>query len=812
MNFYTNVSRKGNAILYRGYKDGKRVKERFKFGPTIFETSRNPSGKYKTLYGQLVEPVTFPTMKEASDHFKKYEDVTNHNVYGMQNYVCQFLAQAFPKDVKFDREQINVTTIDIEVASDQGFPLPEEAKHPVISITCKNNIDNIYYVWGLYEYDVSKTDKNVTYFYCENENNLLQSFVGWWSSAVNVPDVVTGWNTRMFDIPYLVNRINSTLGSEETKKLSPWGLINDRLVHTRTGQEVNTYDLEGISQLDYFDLFQKFGVLTYGQQESFKLDHIAHQVLGENKLSYDEYGSLHSLYKHDYQKFIDYNIKDVELVDRLEEKMALITLAMTMAYKAKSNYNDAFGTTQIWDSVIYNELLKENIVVPPKELKTKNKIVGGFVKDPKIGRTDWVCSFDLNSLYPNIIVQYNMSPETLTLEGEGDFARAANGSCYRKDVEGIIPKVIKKFYADRVEAKDKMLEAKKKYQEAPTKKLENDITIFDNQQMAIKILMNSLYGALANKWFRYFDLRIAEAITTTGQRAILTAEKSVNDEMNKLLSTDDDYVIAIDTDSVYIDMSKLVESNKPKNPVKFLDGVCQHFEKVIAKGYDQFAKETNAYENRMVMKREAIADRGIWTAKKRYILNVHNNEGVQYAEPKLKIMGIEAVKSSTPQVCRDKFEQIFKVIISGTESDTQKFIADFKSEFYKLSPEEIAFPRTVRDVKKWNDRKTIYTKGTPIHSRGSLLYNYHVLKEKLDQKYEIIKDGEKIKYVYLKVPNRIRENVIAFPNNLPTELKLHKDIDYNIMFSKSFLEPLLPILHAIGWEDSPKASLEDFFV
>ena len=642
-----------------------------------------------------------------------------------------------------------------------------------------------------------------------------------------IPDVITGWNTRFFDIPYIINRTAKVLGINVLSKFSPWELPLEHRKVVRRGSENDVYEIPGIQTLDYMELFQKFGY-SYGPQESYALNHIANVVLGEKKLSFEESGSLKNLYKDDHQKYIDYNMKDVELVDRMEEKMGLITLALTMAYKGGVNYQDTFGVTAIWESIIYRRLNLNKKVVPINiNEKPYRAFEGGYVKAPQVGRHHWVISFDLNSLYPNLIVQYNMSPETLVedtkmndvayyLSGQSVksvYSVAANGSSYRKDFDGVLPQIIEEYYDERVSVKKIQIAAQKQIQKGYSYELDKEINTMENRQMAIKILLNSLYGALGNKHFAHFDVRLAEGVTLSGQLAIQWAEKAMNAAMNNILKTEKDYVIAIDTDSLYVNFGPLVDKLNPTNPVSFLDKICkEHFEPVLEKAYSKLFNNMNAHKNRMVMAREGISDSGIWTAKKRYILNVHNNEGVQYKEPKLKIMGIEAIKSSTPEVVRGKFREAFNLIISGTEDDTQKFIRDFKNEFKSLSPEQVAFPRRVSNITDWYDHKTIYKKSCPIHVRGSLLFNRHVKFNKLNDKYELITNGNRIKFCYLKLPNSIKENIISFPDVLPKELNLHKYVDYDLQFEKTFIEPLKLILDSIGWSTEEQATLEEFFV
>ena len=836
--FYTCVDRIGNNILFCGYKNGERIRKRVPYHPTFYVPTDKDS-EWKTLQGRSVDVVNPGTMHDCREFLNEYKDIDNFKIYGNANYVTQFISDAFlERGIEFNRELINVTTVDIEVQSDQGFPHADEANFPVTAICLKNNIDNIFYVFGLGEWDKEESilsdemSSRVKYVKCDNEAKLLMKFLDQWQS--NYPDVLTGWNSRFFDTVYLVNRITKVLGDDMAKKISPWGILAKRELEFTAGtQEV--YEIRGVQQLDFMDCFKKFGY-TYGTQESYKLDNIAHVVLGERKIDYSEYGDLYTLYKENHQLFIDYNIKDVDIVDRLEDKTGLITLAMTIAYKALVNMSDAFGSVGVWDALLYNELKKRKIVVPPKINQTKERqIEGAYVKIPQNGMHDWIVSFDLNSLYPHIIMQYNMSPETIVddrcygvnvddlldetkYDKSDEYCMSATGQYFHKSKRGIVPEMVDNLYAERSAVKKEMLKTEQKVQDKGSSyELDKKIVTLNNQQMAIKILMNSLYGALSNEFFRYYDMRIAESITVTGQLTIRWAENTINKYMRKLLKSEEDYVVAIDTDSLYIRANDLVEKALGEKfdtdkGVKFLDKVAsEKFEPLLAKSYDKLCSFMNGYEQRMVMKREVIADKGIWTGKKHYALNVYNSEGVQYTEPKLKIMGIEVVRSSTPMPCRNMLKDTIRVIMTTDEETTQKYIEDCRNKFNELPPEDIAFPRGVSDINKWKDSRAIYKKGCPIHVRGALLYNFYLNEMKV-KNHEPIFSGEKIKFVYLKVPNALHENIIAFntASVIPKEFGITQMIDYDLQFKKAYLDPLNSILDAIGWTAEKRLTLDMF--
>jgi DNA polymerase elongation subunit (family B) len=830
MRFYTNVQLIGNQFLVRGVENGKRFETRDEFFPTLYVKTKKDS-KYRTLSGDAVEPVKPGTVRDCRDFYGKYESVDGFEIYGNDRYIYQYISDKYPEDeIKFDISKIKLVTLDIEVASEGGFPDVESASEEILAITIQDYTTKEITTWGIKPFNNTRSD--VTYYHCPSEYQLLNHFINYWMN--DVPDVITGWNVQLYDIPYICKRLNRVLGEKLMKRFSNWGLVTEGEVFIN-GRKHTTFDVGGLTQLDYLDLYKKF---TYKIQESYRLDYIAEVELGQKKLDHSEFETFKDFYSKGWQKFIEYNIVDVELVDRLEDKMKLIELALTMAYDAKVNYADVFYQVRMWDNIIYTYLKKRNIVIPPKNRTQKDeKYAGAYVKEPIPGMYDWVVSFDLNSLYPHLIMQYNISPETLleerhptvnvdkilnqnlNFEMYKDYAVCANGAMYRKDVRGFLPELMEKIYNERVIFKKKMLAAEQEYEKTKNKELVKEIARCNNIQMARKIQLNSAYGAIGNQYFRYYKLANAEAITLSGQVSIQWIMNKMNSYLNKVLKTDEvDYVIASDTDSLYINMGPLVESvfkgreKTTQSIVSFLDKVCQvELEKYIESCYQELASYVNAYDQKMIMKRECIAERGIWTAKKRYILSVWDSEGVRYEEPKLKIKGIEAIKSSTPAPCRKMLKDAFNIMMGGSEENMINFIEGCRYKFKKLSPEEISFPRSASDVQKYSSSSSVYIKGTPIHVRGALLFNYYIKQNKLTGKYSLIQNGEKIKFVYLKKPNIIHENVISFIQDFPRELNLDKYIDHELQFEKAFLEPLKIILDVVGWKIEKTANLDSFF-
>lgn len=841
--FYTSVVRWGNSILYRGIKDGRRIKNKINFSPSLF-ISTNEETEWKNLDGNYLKKVDFQNMNEASDFIKKYEGVDNFNIFGNTSYIYSFIHQYFPNEIEFDKKNIYIDYIDIEVDSENGFPDPELGERPITAISViRQNGHTIAFGCGDY---TSKNDEK--YFKCRDELHLLNTFLSYWK--YNHPDILSGWNIAGFDIPYIVNRITRLLGEESVKDLSPWGIVRVRdSYNSITGKLEMQYNIYGVEILDYIDVYKKFAK-GGTSQESYTLNHISKVELGEEKVDYTEYEDLYGLYKNNFQLFIEYNIRDSKLVMMLDEKLRLFDLILTMAYDSKSLYSNTFKQTIMIDSMIYGYLLSKNIIVPLRDFEDKaSSFAGAFVKEPQSGLHEWVVSFDLDALYPNIIIQYNISPETIIepkdytdemrriisegvsveklLNGEIDLSGLTNctltpnGQFYRTDKKGFIPEIIEELKKDRIRYKNMMLDYSKKYEGAVTdddkEKYENLVSRYNNAQLAKKQNLNSFYGSMGTPYFRFYDIRLALSITQAGKLSILWVEKRINKFLNSIADSDKDYVVAMDTDSLIISISDIlkkysVDTSDIISTINYMDTFCEdQIQPVINSAYDDLGNYLHVFKKTMRMKREVLANKGFWTAKKRYVINVYDNEGVRYKEPHLKIMGLDMIKSSTPMIIRDKMKEVVKLIMNSDEKTVQKFISDFKKTFSSIDIEDISFPSSVNGVSKYYDSVTIFKKGCPIHVKGSLYYNKFLKDNGLGDKYKKIQEGEKIKFAYLKVPNPLKVYVISFPSKLPKEFGLDEYIDYNKQFEKTFYNPMKDILDCVGWDIEKKSTLTKFF-
>ena len=826
--YYTNVNRWGNTLFVRGLEDGKEFRNKLKYGPTLYLNSKNKTG-VTSIYGEYLKPTQFDTMTEANSFVK---DHPNLKVFGFPLFHSTYISETFPNaDKLWKREELRTFNIDIEVTSNEGFPTVEAAAYPITAICIHDSMIDKFICFGdgdwlreKSELDSTLLDK-VVYIKCESEHQLISKFMKFWSD--NMPNVVTGWNVSGFDMPYIYNRLVN-LGFDPNK-LSPWNRCDMREVTlARADRSFKEVTMKGISVIDYIILYRKNFI-----QESYRLDWIAYLELGQRKLDHSEVTGLHMLYYTNYQKFIDYNIQDVNLVKMLDEKLGLIDAQLAIAYKSCMNYDEVGSPVRAWDSLINNELIKQNMQ-PHFSIETKDKtsqIPGGHVKEPIVGKHGWVLSFDLNSLYPHLVMQYNISPETIINKSKvwpdispgerikkflarepisdesNGYIVAGSGWMFSKEKEGILPKLMRTLYEERLMYKERML---KKQKEGKPFEYE-----FNNQQVR-KILLNSGYGAITNKFYRWYDQRLGESITLSGQFIIQEAEKNLNAYMNKLLKTDNkDYIIAIDTDSNYLNVQPLVDkffSDKSKDEViDILDKIAEEqLDKILEKGFIEVSEYQNTSGQKMTMKRECIADSAFWTAKKRYAMSVWDTEGFRHNESKTKIQGLEAIRSSTPKIMRDKLLKMIELTLREDEETLQKYVAEVKSEYMNLVPQDIAFPRTMNNITEYTI-KDGYMKGTPPHVKGAIAFNRLLDQKKLTNKWEKINNGEKGRFIYLREPNNVGTHVISFMTSLPEEIDVDKYIDREKMFDKTVEEPFKHILNPIGWSTKKIATLVDFF-
>ena len=834
MKFYTACAIKGNKILVRGYKDGVRFTDSVSFKPSLFIKSDKET-KYKTLNGIGVKRMVFDTLYDCREFLKQYEDLNDSPIYGNTDFVTQYLLETYESEVVYDLSQIKIAYFDIETETEGGFPDLRNPNEKINIIGVR--ISGVNY---------AITEKQVSIPNCKlilvsSEKELIQKFFE--LLRKEDIDVLTGWNVKLFDIPYIIGRARLFFDDKEIQSWLPFNLMKERETNIG-GTDYRLFEFPGYTTLDYMDLYKKFSGTS---QESYALNFIAKAELDEQKLDYSEYGSLREFYTKNFQRFAEYNIQDVELIEKLENKLRLIDLAVSIAYEAKIPFDVVFFATRIWGTICCDYLLRKDIIPPIQTSYAKDdQFVGAYVKDVAPGLYKNVVSFDATSLYPSIIMGWNISPETCIKKDASlsadDFLRskkkqipslveeasdqnaclACNGSMFTNNILGFIPILIERTFNQRKEAKNKMLELEKEYEHSKDANLLPRIAALKIRQSVKKILANSLYGCLGNPAFIYSSPELATAVTVTGQVIIRTAENCMNGYIRHLTKDNDkDYVLAVDTDSVYLNLDDIITQIQQKTQITditdFVDKICeQKIQPELKKEMDLLTKTLNCSENKIFFKREAIASAGMFIAKKRYALLVQDLEGIRFEEPKLKIMGLETARSSTPAIVRKKLKDCIKIILTKTPEELRQYVNEFYDEFMVLPISDVAAPRGVKGINKYSDNTKIYQTGTPIATKAALLYNNYSKKIGIDKQYAAIKENDKMKFVFVKVPNPYgmagKDAVMGFINSPPKEFNLEKYIDRKKQFEKTFGEPLDNILQAINWKLNAEVSLEDFFV
>jgi DNA polymerase elongation subunit (family B) len=814
--FYTNfdLDKDGNTVLIRGYENGKRFSRKETYKPFLF-VSTNEKTSYQTIHNEPVQRIDFQTIRDAKNFIRENKDVYGYNVYGLEKFPYACINDLFPHEVQFDTSLLKIGVLDIETARppEGGFPDPQIASAEVtlIPLFCGKRKISI----GLKDLDEEQ------YLKVNSEKELLKAFLNLWTRFDL--DIVTGWNCELFDIQYLFNRITKILGIEYAKKLSPWEQINKKTV-TIKNKKVEVVTLKGIQVLDYKDLYQKF---ILDKKESYSLDFIAQEELGVGKLSYDEYDSIFEFAEKDPLKFLQYNRIDCERVLQLDLKLNLLDLIIQMGYQAKTNFQDIYATVLPWDIIIHNYLLDKGIVVDPAPHNEEEDVEGGYVQEPIKGLHEWVVSFDLDSLYPSLIIQYNISPETFQgmkrdmpeiediLEGrfqnETTFSVAANGAMFLKEKRGIFAELMATRFDKRKSIKARMKEVEKEYEKLKDVNLNSLISSLDNAQKAAKLQMNAFYGMLLNAGCRWNKREFGQAITLSGQMTVKWAGKNLDIWLNSLLnSTSRVFTVYIDTDSCYLNLSELVKRKYPnktkEETVEWLDKFAQsEIQPFLKKTYTELFDMMGCIEFRTNMKRENICDRVIFSAKKKYVLNIWDSEGVRYEKPKLKVVGLQAIRSDTPKVCRDAIKKAMSIILNESESKLQDYVESFKQEYLKMGFEQIGKPTGVSGISEYS----LGGKSIPIHVRASLQYNDFITKNNLTDDYQIVYNGDKIKYCYMRDNNPIGSNVIGSPSKLPEIFNQY--LDKELQFEKTFFNPVESITKLINWQPKKVADLTAFF-
>lgn len=840
--YYSSFFRRGNRVYIRQInEDGTRSNIQVDYKPKLYITSEEPNCEFKNLGGEELYEIEFSDAKSA----KAYSEAYQGKLYGYPRFEYSCVDDQYPYEIEYNYDDLRIGFLDIEVESATHYSTIKNPDQPIILIQLLYK--DVYYIFGTKFYE--SYDNNVKYIKCSSEEDLLRKFVQVFRKFDL--DVVSGWNSAGYDLPMLHERMRLIEMEDWFKKLSPFGIIETSEVLVFGKMQLRV-DIKGIQHLDLIELMKKFDRTKY---ENYKLDTVSKAVLKKGKVAYD--GNLADLYVTDFKRFVDYGLRDVELVKEIEDAKNLIRMVMMVAYLNKANFIDSFSQIRMWDNQIMIYLKHEDKVQVPfliaKEQddyyneNENEKFEGAFVFHPITGRHEWVETVDVQSMHPSIIMSFNISPETYLSSSKKNVefflkdcvqytrelidtnaSSLANGAMFDNSYEGFLPKIVRRVFDMRNDAKSqykkykKLLDAIDNEEESKeiVKQYKNEIIKYDSLQFALKTNIAAVFGFLGNKYSRFFQLDMAEGITLTSQVMLKVGTSEVERVIREYTGTTNDVLLYGDTDSGFFSLESVVNKYIPAGTSK--DKITEFLHRfhenkiapVLTKKMDEIQDKMNAKVHSIRFVRDVISDVTILVAKKKYIMSVMDSEGFRYSTPDLKIMGIESVKTSTPQYCRDKIKETISMILYKTNDDTIEYINSVKNEFMTLPVEDIAFPRGINDIEKYTessetkdsfgedeDENSITFKSrSPIHVKASIFHNKLIMDNDMGKWIQPIENGDKIKFTYLKSPNPIKNNAIAFDGLLPVEFGLEKYVDYDMQYEKTFLNPIKSITSVIGWK------------
>jgi DNA polymerase elongation subunit (family B) len=831
-NIYYN-GKEHEIVLFTWDKDGKRVQLKVTHDPYIY--LENVKGEAESIYGTKLTKKIFRNQYERYKFLKESEI---KRVFENLNITQQYLVDTFWQNnetPEFSKHPIKILFLDIEVHAPDEFPKPTEAKQPVNVITVYDNITNKYHTWGCGKYTPEEND--VVYYNCKTEKEILIKFLEYLEK--DYPDVLSGWNSEFFDIPYLINRITNLLGEEYARRLSPVNSIYYRTIPNQFGQETIRWHIDGVSLIDYLDVYKRF---CLGERESYKLNSIAEAELGEKKIDFGVM-NLATLADNDWQTFVKYNIQDVRLVSKLENKLKYLELIRMLAYVGLTSFEGAMGTLSVINGATAIRARYRGQKIPTfiRNEDDGKKNPGAYVGEPLSGFQQYIVSFDANSLYPNVMISLNISPETkvggITHRENGKvFIKTTNGKVHeltednfqlfvqQKKIaiskanilftqvkKGIMPEILDYYYNQRQEIKKDLKKYKKQYAEKSDKNVKMKIDQLDAKQLCIKVFINSIYGYFGNKNASFGDDDIASSITLTGQAVIKQSNELLKEFLKQKTNIADEVIlnkniIYNDTDSSYVSIKPLIENNI----VTFNDGkklteetynVVQEIEDYLNKKIKIWgSKELNSNDCRFNFKREAIADVGIFLQKKRYVMHVMDDEGIPC--DKFKYTGVEVVRSTMPSAIKPHVKRIIEtMLMSRNVNDTNKVVNEIYDIFKNLPVEDITFVSNINGYEEYASKCDEFKtcKGMPAHVKAAYYYNLLLDRFGVSNKYEKIGSGDKVRHFYVKQPNSYKINGIAYKYYYPEEFKSKFEPDYNLMFEKHIFSVVDRFYKNVNW-------------